>query len=170
MDNDQDWFPDEKPFIGRIMIELSDGRTDALIEFLTRGKPISAPGAHFLGSVFQSQEFGGYAFRLEHVVRRGAPKTDSLVRARNAALWVHWTVNKPNNGRHDPKREDAIKRAARHYHVDPKRVREELSFFEQFRATRPREFRQHFRQTIRDTIISTASDPASQIKSDTCQK
>jgi len=57
--NDQDFFADEQGFIGRIMIELADGRSDALIKFLTRAKPISAPGAHFLGSLFQGQEFGG---------------------------------------------------------------------------------------------------------------
>jgi len=173
--DDEGFFDGEKPLLGRIMCELVEGKSDALVEFLTRQEPISPSAAYFLG-MFIKKGLGEYAFRLERVVRRGAPKTDSLVRARNAALWVHWTMNKPNNGRHNPKREEAIKRAARWYHVDPKRIRAELPFFEQWckKAMHPRTFRKMFKEvmatSIADMIVSSASNPASQIKSDTCQK
>ena len=150
--DDEGFFDGEKPLLGRIMFELVKGKSDALIEFLTRQEPISPSAAYFVGS-FIKEGIGDYAFRLERVFRRGAPRTDSLVRASKAALWVHWTVNKPNNGRRNPKREDAIRRAARRYHVDAKRVREELSFFEQFHAMRPREFRRKFKQLTADFLV-----------------
>ena len=145
--DEEGFFDGEKPLLGLIMRDLTQGKFDTLIEFLTREKAISPSAAYFVGR-FIKEGFGEYTFGLEPVVRRGAPKTDSLLRARNAALWVHWTVNKPNRGRHNPKREEAIIRAARHFHVDQKRVREELKFFERWPAVHPREFRRKLLQTV----------------------
>jgi hypothetical protein len=73
-------------------------------------------------------------------------------------LWVHWTVNKPNPGRHNPKREGAIIRAARHFHVDQKRVREELKFFERWPAVHLREFRRKLLQTTTKLASGAAPD------------
>ncbi len=157
--SDEEFFGGEKLALGHVMHELMVGKAGALVEFLSRGQAISPGAAYFVGQ-FLGSGFGDYEFQLKRKTRRGAPRgtlrktqlgmprTASLTRARNAALWVHWTVKKPNPGRHNPKREDAILCAARHFHVDQKRVREELKFFERWPAVRPREFRGKLLQTV----------------------
>jgi hypothetical protein len=164
LNSDEEFFGGEKLALGHVMHELMAGKTGAFVEFLSRGRAISPGAAYFVGQ-FIGSGFGDYEFQLKRKTRRGAPRgtlrktqrgtprTASLTRARNAALWVHWTVNKPNPGRHNPKREEAIIRAARHFHVDRKRVGEELKFFERWPAVHPREFRRKLLQTATKLVV-----------------
>lgn len=139
------------------MSDLATGQKGSLVKFLTRGKPISSRAALFIGG-FLEEGLGQYEFRLARIARRGAPTTDSVSRARNAALWVHWTVNKAAVGRRNPKREEAIARAARHFHVDPKRVRSSLKFVEKFPPCRPRELRKAFIDQIESHLRGLLSE------------
>jgi hypothetical protein len=157
--DEEGFFEGEKPLIGRVMLELVQGKSDALIEFMCRQEPISPSAAYFVG-VFLKEGFGEFAFRLERTVRRGRPGTDSRHRVNYAAIWVNWTVNKPNPGCHNPKREDAIQHAAQRFHVDSKAVRASLEFFEKWdkRPLRPREFRRLFKQLLVNTIADIVVD------------
>ena len=158
----------EQSAIGKIMLDLSAGKLNALADFLARGKSISAAASYFLGVIMRQEKIGDYTpRRLERISRRGRPKTDSGARAINAALWVHWTVNKLNPERRNPKREEAIAQASRRHHVDSKEVRAELAFFERFgfAPTHPRILRKDFKAAIPPLVNSVSS-----LKSDTSEK
>jgi hypothetical protein len=164
--HEDEYLPGEQRLLGAIALELAAGRMDALAAFLARGKPVSAAAASFLGAALQEEKIGGYnPRRLEHIASLGRPKTDSSARINRTALWIHWMVHKPNVERRNPKREWAIVRGAKRFHVDEKLVRARLKFFEQWPPIHPREFRKVLMRTIGDVVSSLTTGSDSQTKS-----
>lgn len=127
-----DYFDGEEPLLGDIILGLMYGKTEPLLKFLLRGEPISGAAALWIANFLQ-KGMGKYVFTLELKTKRGAPTTDSSARAFEAALWVYWITNIPESRRKPAKRETAIRIAAKHYHLDPKRVRAEVCYFEEVR-------------------------------------
>ena len=114
-----------------ITSDLRRGKLGALGNLLARGEPLSRETAEFVGRLFRGEEVGGYEVRLELVNRRRRPKTDSSKRIDRAAEWVYRTMRKPNLTGLNPKREQAVIKTAKRFHVDPKAVRRRLKVLEQ---------------------------------------
>lgn len=169
--SEDEYYAGEQQLLGAIVLELASGKLDALANLLARGKPVSAAAASFLGAALQEETIGDYTpRRLVRVPSLGRPKTDSRQRVNRAALWVHWLVYKPNIGRHNWKREAAILRAAKLFHVDQKLIRKRLTVFEKrhFAPVHPRKVRKARLDTVADIARSRASALISQTKTDTC--
>jgi len=162
--SEEEYYVGERRLLGAIAIELASGKLDALANFLARGKPVSAAAASFLGAALQDETIGDYTpRRLVRVPSLGRPKTDSQQRVNRAALWIHWLVYKTNIGHHNLKREAAILRAAKLFHVDQKLIRKRLTVLEQRRLApvHPRKVRKAIRDAVADTARSLASEPIS---------
>ena len=169
--SEDEYYVGERRLLGAIAIELASGKLDALAAFLARGKPVSAAAASFLGAALQEETIGDYTpRRLVRVPSLGRPKTDSRQRVNRAALWVHWLVYKPNIARHNWKREAAILRAAKLFHVDQKLIRKRLAVFEKrhLAPVHPRKVRKALVEAVADIGRSRASELITQTKTDTC--
>jgi hypothetical protein len=142
-----------------IIIDIGDGNAGVLTNLLARGEPLSPEIADFVGALFRGARIGGYSVRLQVVKRAGAPKTNSELRTARAAHWVYWRINAPRA----PKREQAVEKAAKRFHVDAKAVRKRVAYLEKAGAA-PRRLsleRKMFPKvdidTLRDFVLKTAS-------------